>query len=103
MGGRLGRIEGLPIIIVAIVVTIVTGYLLPWSGGRDLVIFEALRIPSPFAGNGAFHELMEEAHDIAGHAFLPLLALHVLGALKHAFVDKDSVLLRMARPVEGGK
>ena len=38
------------------------------------------------------HEVMEEVHEIATHAFIPLLLLHIAGALKHALIDKDGVL-----------
>ena len=30
---------------------------------------------------------MEEVHDVSGHLFIPLLALHILGSAKHAIVD----------------
>ena len=36
-----------------------------------------------------------EAHEVAGKALIALIALHVIGALKHHFVDRDNVLRRM--------
>ena len=89
--------------LILIVVTVVTGYFLPWSLGYPLDIFGVVAVPSPFSSNRQFHEVMEEAHDLAGHLFVPLLALHVLGAAKHAFVDKDGVAWRMFKPVAKGR
>lgn len=43
----------------------------------------------------ATHELLEGAHVYAAFAMLGLLALHVAGALKHHFIDRDDVLARM--------
>ena len=35
------------------------------------------------------------AHEVGGYLILGLLLLHVLGALKHHFIDKDGILKRM--------
>ncbi len=90
-------------LLAAIVIVTVTGYLLPWSGGRPLDLFGIVSIPSFMEGSRDLHELMEEIHDIAGHAIIPLVILHVLGALKHLLYDRDSIMQRMVRPVKGGR
>lgn len=41
------------------------------------------------------HELFEGRHEMVGWIFLGLLILHVGGALKHQFVDKERELARM--------
>lgn len=87
----------------AIVVVTLTGYFLPWTKGAALDIFGVLSIPSPMAANHALHEVVEEAHEIAGHAFPILLILHVLGAVKHLVIDRDGIVARMMRPVAGGR
>jgi cytochrome b561 len=87
----------------SIVVVVVTGYLLPWSLGRPLEIY-GLAIASPLPAMPWLHEAVEEVHDIAGHLFIPLVALHIAGAVKHALLDEDrSVVQRMALPVEDGR
>ncbi|WP_407639338.1 cytochrome b [Acidihalobacter yilgarnensis] len=44
---------------------------------------------------GAFHEI----HEILAFIIIALLVVHVLAALKHAFLDRDSTLLRiLGRP-----
>lgn len=86
----------------AILVVVVSGYLLPWSLGQPLDVF-GLPIPSPISRNPGLHELVEEIHDAAGHAFVPLLVLHLLGVAKHAFVDRDGIARRMFSTVAGGR
>ncbi|MEZ5790382.1 MAG: cytochrome b/b6 domain-containing protein [Nitratireductor sp.] len=89
-------------ILLALLVVSVSGVLLPWSGGRAIDLF-GLAIPSPITGSRSLHEFFEEVHDIAGHAFIPLVALHILGVIKHVFMDADKgVALRMAQPDKEG-
>lgn len=87
----------------AIVVVVISGYLLPWSLGRPLDLFGVIAIPSPMGSSPAFHKIMEEVHEIAGQVFPPLLALHVLAAAKHALINRDGVLGRMFKPFAGGR
>jgi len=87
----------------AIVAVVVTGYLLPRSLGRPLDIYGLVAIPSPLPRMPWLHTLSEDVHDIAGHLFIPLLGLHLLGAAKHAFVDRDGIAMRIFRPVRGGR
>jgi len=47
--------------------------------------------------------VLEGLHEVGGNAFIPLVALHVLGALKHAVLDRDGVMARMFRPLRGGQ
>ena len=89
-------------LLVALVVVVVSGYLLPWSLGRELDVF-GFGIPSPMAANRDVHALVERVHDVSGHLFIPLLALHVLGAVKHAVFDWRRAGLRMFKPIDGGR
>ena len=47
------------------------------------------------------HDVLEEAHEIAAWMILGLLALHVGGALKHQFIDKEHYLVRMLPGIFG--
>lgn len=51
----------------------------------------------------ATKDLFEEYHEALAYAALLLLALHVGAALKHHFLDKDTVLTRMLPLWMGGK
>ena len=81
----------------------VTGLAIPPLEGDPIAFFGLGAVTVPMQPNPALAEIFGEAHDLAGHAFLPLVALHILGALKHHFINRDAVLVRMFRPVAMGK
>ena len=89
--------------LIAILVVVISGYLLPWSRGLAIDVFSLFQIPSPIAANYGFHELIEEVHELSGQLIVPLFLLHLLGALKHRFIDKDNVMQRMTKSVSNGK
>ena len=64
-------------------------YPLDWFG---LFPVPYLPIPQGSPIGGVAHE----AHEILGYVWIALLVLHVAAALKHHFVDRDTVLLRIA-------
>lgn len=45
--------------------------------------------------NTPMRELFKEVHGITGFIILLVIILHILGALKHKFIDKDETLKRM--------
>jgi len=89
-------------LLMAVIVITLTGYLLPWSIGQPIDMGGLFSIPSPLSSSRSLHEAMEEIHDIAGHVIVPLVLLHIAGALKHWVWDKDGVMQRMMRGTEGG-
>lgn len=86
-------------LLLAMAGAVVTGFIVVWSGGREIAVFDLFVIPSPIAASGPLHEMMEEAHEFFSHVMLPLVALHVLGALKHLVVNRDGIMKRMFVPV----
>jgi cytochrome b561 len=46
--------------------------------------------------NNAMREFYVEVHELIGVVILVVIALHILGALKHKFIDKDETLTRMS-------
>ena len=89
-------------LLLLIAVVAVSGYLLPWSLGEALDVF-GVGIPSPMDASPALHAFLVRVHDVAGHLFIPLLGLHVAGAVKHAVFDRRGTALRMVRPAPGGR
>ena len=89
--------------LVNMVVVTVTGILVVWSLAQPIDIFGLFSVPSPLSASRSLHELMEETHEISGQLFVPLVVLHVLGALKHAFIDRDAIMNRMIRPAPDGR
>ena len=49
----------------------------------------------PGLDNKGIREIFEEIHEIVGIVLLVLVALHVVGALKHKIIDKDDTMKRM--------
>ena len=90
-------------LLACILVATISGYFLPWSGGRPLDIFGLIQIPSPITGTHDLNEFFEFAHEISGTGIMPLVGLHILGALKHFLFDKDNVMNRIIKPVSGGR
>lgn len=87
------------LLLLAILIQVISGPLAVWSGGRAINVFDLFAIPSPFAErNDAVHELAEVLHAIGRWTLVVLISLHVLGALKHALIDRDGVLRRMLAP-----
>ena len=87
------------ILLIGILVQIISGPLAIWSGGRAINVFDVIAIPSPFVErNQGVHEIAETLHAIGRWALIVFIGLHVLGALKHVFIDRDGVLRRMLAP-----
>ena len=83
------------LILLAIVVMAISGPLIQWSGGRPFGVFDLLRIPSPFPKFEAWHDTLEDIHGFTANALIGLIGLHLLGVLKHQFIDRDNILARM--------
>lgn len=81
----------------------VSGWLLPWTNGVGLDMAGLFTIPSPLPVTPWLYRASAAVHDAAGHAIVPLVVLHLLGAAKHAFLDGDGVLMRMVQAVRGGR
>jgi len=71
-----------------------SGWLASSAEGGTTTFFGVATLPAWNVG-GAGEDLFEEAHEVLGNVLLILVILHALAALKHHFVDKDDVLLRM--------
>jgi cytochrome b561 len=83
------------LLLLAIVVMLVTGVWIPWSGGSDIEVFSLFALPSPMARHEGFHELLETVHGVAARALLVLVVIHVVGVIKQAFKDFQSLKGRM--------
>ena len=66
------------------------------AGGRDIQWFGLFPWPLlPIDGGREVAGQLMDMHELAAKALYVLIALHVVGALKHHFVDRDNVLHRM--------
>ena len=72
------------------------GWLANSYGGRPIDFFGLFTIPAlPVGENKDLSHSIFEVHETAGSIFIYLIGLHILGALKHTFFDKNGGIFRM--------
>jgi cytochrome b561 len=73
--------------------------LLGWAyssaAGFPIVLFGVLPLPDFVSASKPLAELIKPWHQITAFALAGLVVLHVAAAIKHHFIDKDGLLLRM--------
>jgi len=72
--------------VTGIVMTLYSKYGLLWFGMK---LFDGL-------DNSSLRDLFKELHENIGVILLVIIILHVVGALKHKFIDKDETMKRMS-------
>lgn len=72
--------------VAGIIMSLYSKYGLQWFG---IKLLEGLE-------NKDLRETFAEVHELLGTAMLVVLAVHVLGALKHRLIDKDDTMKRMS-------
>jgi cytochrome b561 len=60
-------------------------------------LFGLFTLPDIIAANRPLHRAFEDIHEVVSYLLIPLLAVHILAALKHHYVDRDWTLMRMLR------
>ena len=66
------------------------------AAGRDILWFGLFEWPLlPIGGGRETAGQLMDLHELAAKALYVLIFLHVAGALKHHFIDRDNVLHRM--------
>jgi len=73
----------------------VSGWLMSSAKGFQTVYFGVVPLPDLLDKNKELGEFLGDVHELLGEALAWLVALHVAAALKHHFVDRDSVLKRL--------
>jgi cytochrome b561 len=73
----------------------VTGWLMSSAKNFSVSWFGWFQFPDLVAPDPGVFDAMHAAHEIIFNCMLGLASLHVLGALKHHFVNRDGVLMRM--------
>ena len=72
-----------------------SGWLMSSAKGFQTVYFGVLPIPDLIEKNKELGHLLAEVHETLSWLFIILLVGHVAAALKHHFIDKDDVLVRI--------
>ena len=89
--------------LLVMIVMLLSGPFLVWSGGNSVIIFGALSIPSPLGHVESVSRLAWFIHSNAAALLFWLVLLHIGGALKHLMFHADDTFVRMIWPGKAGK
>jgi cytochrome b561 len=73
----------------------ITGYMWASAYGEPVRFF-GIKLPHLVNLPGPWVRVARHTHDIAAYVLLAIVILHILGALKNHFIDRNSVLRNMA-------
>ena len=65
------------------------------AAGFPVVVYGVLPLPDFVSPDRALAEVLKERHEQLAWALAAVVLLHIAGALKHQFVDKDGLIDRM--------
>jgi cytochrome b561 len=71
-----------------------SGWVMADRNNRPLSFFGAFDVPK-FGVEKSIADVAHDMHEVLGWAMLALLALHILGLIKHMVLDRDNLLVRM--------
>ena len=74
-----------------------TGYIVSTSAGAGVSVFGLFEVPAVLPKSVPLRDAAISVHYYFAYAGVGLIALHVAGALKHHFIDRDDTLRRMFR------
>ncbi len=83
------------LLLVMMILIPLTGYLISTSAGKGVMIFNWFEIPSLISENKSIRDLAIELHFYLAYATGLFAIGHACAAIKHQFIDKDSILTKM--------
>jgi cytochrome b561 len=72
-----------------------SGWLMSSASNFPVSWFGLVQLPDFVAADPELKDLLEDLHETLAKALVALALLHVAAALKHQFIDRDGLLLRM--------
>jgi cytochrome b561 len=78
-----------------IITLVTTGYLMMTAEGQAKILFQFIHLPALTQFSGQVVDTMGWIHEYGAYILMVFVALHVIGALKHHFIDKDDTLKRI--------
>lgn len=73
----------------------ISGYLYSLAAGVPVVYLGIIHLPILIAPDPVLKPILKEVHELLNNGLLILVSLHVLAALKHHFINRDTILKRM--------
>lgn len=92
---RLGAVATHHLLYLLLIVIPLSGWLMSSAKGVPVVYLGLVQLPDLVGRDKVLGELLARVHQGLNLALAALVALHVLAALKHHFLDRDDVLVRM--------
>ncbi len=91
------------VLIITMIIMPISGFIMSGAGGYGVSVFGLEIIAAQFdpivkeaiPHNAALAGFMGETHEISGWTMIAAIVLHIAGAIKHHFINKDNVLRRM--------
>ncbi len=74
----------------------VSGWLMSSAKGVPVVYFGLVQLPDLVGKDKELGDMLQEIHEALNFAMLGLVIMHIAAAVKHQFIDKDSLMLRMS-------
>jgi cytochrome b561 len=74
----------------------VTGWLMSSAKGYTVNYFGLFDLPDFVEADKTLGHTLKEVHEFLANSIMALIGIHILGAMKHQFLDKDGLLLRMS-------
>lgn len=84
-------------------VVLISGYLISTAEGQGINVFDLFEVPALISGLPDQATLAGRVHWYSALALMLLSAGHALAALKHHWVDRNDVLMRMIDPRRSGR
>jgi cytochrome b561 len=72
-----------------------TGWMMSSAANYPVSWWGLVQLPDLVAPDPGLKALMHEIHETISRVLIALASLHLLAALKHQFIDRDSLLFRM--------
>lgn len=72
-----------------------SGIVMSQAAGRVVPVFGLFELPIIFPESKALGGVAHEVHGIGAWVLIAAISFHIVGALKHHFIDKDATLKRM--------
>jgi cytochrome b561 len=72
-----------------------TGWMMSSAKNYPVSWFNLFQFPNLVSPNETLYRFMHDTHEVLFNVMIAVALLHVAGALKHHFINKDSVLRRM--------
>lgn len=72
-----------------------TGWLMSSAAGFPVSFFGLFTVPSLMPANDEWRHLFASMHEYLAYVLIAAITLHILAALKHHFINKDTILRRI--------